>query len=142
MAFGKKVIQDFDRAYSQRIADMWVPEDFEVRSAPEKMFRTLGATFGGATPSFERTWTPDTEITVRHADGTVERRAMTEKEAAREQRLTDAADLMTRGSGVFFKYVAPAVGVTMAGVGLHDLTQLMNEQTADDQQTRAALMPY
>ena len=115
MAFGKRLIQDLDQAYSDRISDLYLPADQSEASALRNLLGVLGATAGGGVPSFRG-----------------------------GQRGIDShtADGLLRAYSLLPKYGAPVAGVTAAGMALQDLTDRFTAQTADDPKETTVQMPY
>jgi len=94
---------------------MYLDQDIHEASRIRNILGTLGAIAGGGSPSFRG-----------------------------GQRGIDShtADGLLRAYSLLPKYVAPAAGVTAAGMALQDLTDRFTAQTADDPKATTVQMPY
>lgn len=99
-------LRNFDDAYSAKIRDMYEGANPTVKA--------IGYTVGGGYPSLRK--------------GEVEREIG--PETRRQQMQRQAMEYALPIANAVPKYVLPAAGVTMAGQGLIELTQGMNQQSS------------
>ena len=113
-----KALQRFDDAYSNKIADFYT-DRFEKsgKTGVDIAKSSIGLMLGGATPSTRKA---GIEVTPGR-DGKVN---------PMERQLANVLDVAMPIESAVVKYALPAVGVTMAGQALYDLTTMFGG-TAD-----------
>jgi len=107
-----RALQDFDDRYSQKIKEMYDYKDGEKTTGSADTRQWIGNVFGGAIPSTRRLET-------------------TPADDSQTQKVLAAA--MSYGMPAVSavpKYVAPTVGVTLAGQALVDLAGQFGQQTS------------
>jgi hypothetical protein len=121
---GKEKFLDFDQAYAKKVEELLYPESERGGKGAMGVARGYGATVAGT--SLKDILNNPVTITKKYG----------EKPTAKDEILRAAFQYGLPVTNVGARYVLPAMGVTAAGKGLYDLTQMLSPYEKDEEEAQ------